>query len=163
METIEKAIPVRTYSHQPASWPKNFSARLRLQRVFDAWYRTNMSRFLVDLEFVRRTDDYLHFAFHGFERSIDATLSADLSVHITWDGVWWDELLTLEAYPIKTEGGYVCSECDPTTRPVFPTRQALWEAELFDPFLAWVNECLAVAQTLHLSRTGGMTSAKLIR
>jgi hypothetical protein len=56
METIEKAIPARTHSHQPARWPKNFSARPRLQRAFDAWYRANEHRFFVKLEFIRRVD-----------------------------------------------------------------------------------------------------------
>jgi hypothetical protein len=43
------------------------------------------------------------------------------------------------------KNGYVCDECPEDDRPVFPSREALWRAEVFEPFLAWVNRELANA------------------
>jgi hypothetical protein len=64
--------------------------------------------------------------------------------------------------PKRVPGGYVCTECDPATRATFPTCEALWVDELFEPFMTWVNEDLAPAKALYLYRYGGMTAAKLI-
>ena len=58
--------------------------------------------------------------------------------------------LSLEAVPKRVPGGYVCDLCPPGSRPVFPNRPSLWTAELFEPFLQWVNEGLAKAKWLAL-------------
>jgi hypothetical protein len=162
MTEVSLNIPLRVENTTQGGWPKHLKARCRIQRAFDTWYRANQHRFLVKLAFIRRTDNYLAFAFQGIGRVIDATLSYEISVHVTWDDQGWDELISLDAYPKRVPGGYICTECDPATRPTFPSREALWEDHLFEPFLAWVNERLAPAQALHLYGSGGMTSAKLL-
>jgi hypothetical protein len=72
-------------------------------------------------------------------------------------------LLSLDAFPKRVPGGYVCTECDPAIRQTFPSREALLEDHLFEPFLEWVKENLAPADALHLYRAGGMTAAKLTK
>jgi hypothetical protein len=134
-----------------------------MQRAFDCWYRANEGRFAIKLEFIRRTESCLTFGFQGVSRIIDSSLSYDLSVHVTWDDTSWDMLLSLDAYPKRVPSGYVCTECDPAIRQTFPSREALWEEHLFEPFLEWVNENLAPADALHLYGAGGMTTAKLTK
>jgi hypothetical protein len=58
--------------------------------------------------------------------------------------------LCLETIPKRVTGGYVCDLCPRESRPVLPDRPALWIAELFEPFLAWVNGDLAKAKWLAL-------------
>lgn len=43
------------------------------------------------------------------------------------------------------------------------TREALWAKDVFEPFLEWVNDTLAPARWIKLSRYGGATWAKLVR
>jgi hypothetical protein len=47
------------------------------------------------------------------------------------------------------------------TCTTWPTREALWQDQLFEPFLKWVNERLAPATWLRLYGTKGGTWAKL--
>jgi hypothetical protein len=163
MAEVSLNIPLRSTNTAHGGWPKRIKARRRLQRTFDTWYRVNEHRFLVKLVFIRRTDDYLTFAFQGIERAIDATLSYDLCVHVTWDDQCWDILSSLDTYPKRVPGGYICTQCDPATRPTFSSREELWVADLFEPFLEWVNEKLAPAQALHIYGTDGMTMGKLLK
>ncbi len=90
----------------------------------------------------------LHFGFEGIDRVLDATLTNELCIRVTWDDDWWDMLTCLESYPKRVPGGYVCTECDPATRATFSTREALWADELFEPFMTWANEDLAPAKAL---------------
>jgi hypothetical protein len=117
---------------------------------------------MVRLELIRRIDSCLTFGFQGIDRVLDATLTDELCIHVTWDDDWWDMLTCLESYSKRVPGGYVCADCDPATRATFPTREALWVDELFEPLLLWINETLAPAKALYLYRYGGMTAAKLI-
>ena len=56
-----------------------------------------------------------------------------------------DMLFSHDSSPKRVPGGFVCTQCDPKTRLTLPTREAIWEGNLFEPFLTWVNECLAPA------------------
>ena len=71
-------------------------------------------------------------------------------------------LTSLDTSPTRVPGGYVCTMCDPETRPTLPSREAVWETDLFEPFLQWVNECLAPANALHISGDVGFTDARLV-
>jgi hypothetical protein len=159
---LELTIHLHHRPPQRIPWPKQINARAQIQRAFDTWYRANANRLLVQLEFTRRTEACLSFAFQGIDRALHATLTDELNVHVTWDDRWWDMLISLETCPQRVPAGYVCADCDPATRPTFSTREALWKAELFEPFLRWVNNNLAPAKALHLLQFGEMTTAKLI-
>ena len=163
MAELDITVPIRSEIVSQKSWPRRMKARPKIQRAFDRWYRASEARFAIKLEFIRRTDSCLTFGFQGVRRIIDVSLSYDLSVHVTWEDTSWDMLLSLDAYPKRVPDGYVCTECDPATRQTFPNREALWECDLFEPFLVWVNEKLAPADALHLYGAGGMTAAKLTK
>jgi hypothetical protein len=102
---LDISIPIHCRLGPAAPWPKRLKARRSVQRAFDSWYRANEQRILIKLELIRRVDSCLYFAFQGVDRAIDATLSYDLSVHVTWENTWWDELLSLDTYPKRVAGG----------------------------------------------------------
>ncbi len=88
-----------------------------------------------------------------------------IAVSAEWGGVAWDLVLCLEAAPQRTPLGYLDQMVLPEYRELYATEDELWQAELFEPFLHWVNEDLAPACRLGLWRTeeGGATWAKLLR
>jgi hypothetical protein len=96
---LELSIPLNNRPPQRIPWPKQIKARPQIQRAFDTWYRANANRFLVKLEFIRRIDSCLTVGFEGIDRVLDATLTDELCIHVTWDDDWWDMLICLESYP----------------------------------------------------------------
>ena len=71
-------------------------------------------------------------------------------------------LISLDTSPVRVPAGYVCTMCAPETRPTLPSWEAVWETDLFNPLLRWVNERLAPANALHISGDDGFTIAKLV-
>jgi len=128
-----------------------------------AWWVKSRRRFSVPLhiECVTHREILLRLDFHD-ERLLASICENDLSVVCEIDGTCWDMLLSLDAYPVSTMGGFYCSMCEPTEK-IWPTREALWTDHLFEPFLGWVNERLAVASRIERGSTaGGSTWAELI-
>lgn len=75
----------------------------------------------------------------------------------------WDVLHWFETYPKRVPDGYVCRECPEDDRPIFPSREALWRAEVFGPFLEWVNHDLANSVAVSVSGTpDSVTWARLV-
>ena len=110
----------------------------------------------------------MHFGFVGIDRTISVILSRnDLSVFV-WrpepdrKDEFVDMLVSYSTSPKRVPGGYICEQCrdfiqsgyhpDPEAKlVVLPTREAVWESDLFEPFLVWVNQSLAPATTLYVS------------
>jgi hypothetical protein len=136
-----------------------------VHRAFLKWRRSVSSRLAIRV----RTRGYLMphilLSFDGINPAIGAMLTCqELSVFVDWQGQHWDSLLSLDVWPRRCAGGYVCECCKLEGRAVFPNLEALWRDHLFEPFLAWVNEELAAADTVALygSPAVGYTNAKLI-
>ncbi len=134
-----------------------------MQRAFFLVCR-EPGRFAIKLELLKRTNGFIDIGFCRFNRIVTAGLVTDeIGIAVEWDGVGWDMLRYFETYPMRILGGYVCSECPEDDRPVFPSREALWCAEVFEPFLEWVNHDLAGAAALSISGTPGRaTWARLV-
>jgi hypothetical protein len=63
---------------------------------------------------------------------------------------------------IRTRGGYFCELCPKDTRQIYPSRDALRTADIFEPFLDWINDDLAKAEAIVLDgEPGRWTSARL--
>ena len=122
------------------------------------------SHFAIRLELLKRTDTCLDIGFCQISRILTATLSYDeISIAVVWNNECWDMLRYFETYPKRVPGGYVCEECPADSRPTFPSREALWRAEVFEPFLEWVNQNLAHAEAVSISGDPGrMTWARLV-
>jgi hypothetical protein len=108
----------------------------------------------------------IDLSFEEINPAIGAFLTCwELVVFVNWEGQNWDVLLNLDTRPRRlARGGYTCECCKRQNRRIFPSLDALWRDHLFEPFLAWVNGELAVADTIGLygSPAEGYTQAKLL-
>lgn len=147
-------VPLREPETKCVPWPKELKRRRRWQKAFFEWYGDNEERFAIKLELLRRTDTHLDVGFRGISRVITACIICDeITISVEWQGFFWDILRDFETYPQRVPNGYVCSECPEDNRPVFSSREALWRAEVFEPFLKWVNHDLANAVAVSISGT----------
>lgn len=141
---------------------KQPKARRRIHRAFLEWLRKNRHRFLVPIEIRHRTDRTIELAFAGYHPCLSAYLSSwCIDIPASWRGQCLDLLGSFEADPSPVAGGYHCLLCSPEDRQIFISRDALWTAEVFEPFLEWVNQALAPANWIALYDFGSMTMAKL--
>ena len=147
--------------------------RPRIQRAFFTWLIQNWHRLAFDLLIEGRTDHFINFSFIGVNRAISAALTTyEINVSVEWNDECWDLLLSLESSPRRGRTGYFCKCCldyfretnpgEEFTR-IFPSREAVWVNDIFEPFLNWVNDDLANAKWLGLFGTpGSATWAKLM-
>jgi len=162
--------------------------RSRAQRAFFAWLNEATPRFKIPLCIEKRTDKDVIFSFVGIPAAIRGYLTFDymcwerslntrkkqftvrkisggeVIISVDWQDQSWDILLCLEVLPERTARGYVCHECEPEARELFPSREALWKDHLFEPLLKWINEELATARAvgIYQTRDEGGTWAKLL-
>jgi hypothetical protein len=156
-----------------ASELKTVKVRPRIQRAFFAWLIRNRKRLSFDLLIEGRTDTVVEFSFVGVNRAIAAVLTRDgITVSAEWEGDCWDFLMDQDSYPEHGPTGYFCSLClhyfrethpgEAFTR-IFPSQEAVWADDIFEPFLEWVNDDLAKATYLVLFGTPDYgTWAKLL-
>jgi len=133
--------------------------RRRLHREFLRWLKLNRSRFAIGIQLGRRTDRALEFSFVGINPAITGILSTcEVNVNVIFEGADidagnWDTLIWLFHGAIPVPGGYICTECKPEYKRVFPDLVALWTDHLFEGLLKWINEDLAPAKWLVLNGT----------
>lgn len=146
--------------------------RPRIQRAFFSWLARNRHRFAIDLYIEGRTDRFVEFSFVGINRAISAALNHyEICVWTYYDGEGWDILVDMGSSPRPSAKGYYCKSCRdyyPTTNPgeeftrFYPSREALWEDEIFEEFLSWTNNVLAKAEWLGIyGNWGRVTWARL--
>ncbi len=128
----------------------------------------NGVRLVIGIALIKRTDEVLEFGFVGINPAITGYLSTkDINVDVTFDDKdfdddTWDTLLWLFHGAKPVPGGYICSECKPEYKKVFPGLVALWTDHLFEALLTWINEELAPARWLILEgRIRRYTSARI--
>ncbi len=130
--------------------------RRRLHREFLRWLKLNRARFAIGITLRKRTDRLLEFSFVGINPAITGFLSTcDVNVNVIFEGNDfdagnWDTLMYLFHAAKPVPGGYICSQCKPEYKRVFPDLVALWTDHLFEELLKWVNEDLAPANWLIL-------------
>ena len=138
--------------------------RRALHRAFACWLEANGARFAVPLHFTKRTDMVWSFAFTGVTDVLSGWINTfEVTVAAEWDGDAWDFILDLDASPVRVPGGFVCRICEPDKRVLFASRAALWADHLFEPFLAWVNDKLAVQPWLELIGTSDTSMTARLR
>lgn len=152
---------------RPRNMTRKRLPRPRIQRAFVCWFRENRGRFKTSVRVAKVSARLVELQFPGQPDCLSASLSPDgLNVYVTWQGECWDLLCSLEASPFHTAEGWKCRQCvieNADSARFFPSRESLWQDHLFEPFLRWVNEKLAPARWLRVSRTQGATWAELIR
>jgi hypothetical protein len=140
------------------------TARPRFQRAFLAWLKLRGPSLAVGCGIVgiRRTHIVCRLA--GLPQNVRTFLNATgLAVQVDYRDKCWDFIFDIDAFPVRVAGGYACSCCDPSTRPVYSSREALWCGEVFEPFYEWIALKLALARSIGLYQTagGGCTFALL--
>jgi len=100
-------------------------------------------------------------SFAGIHPAVRATLTSCLDIPVMFHDECIDLLATFEIAIDHDVRGYCCTLCSAYDRKFFPTREALWIAEIFEPFLDWSNIQLAEANFLEIIENPNMTSAKL--
>ena len=133
-------------------WPRRLKCRRQFHKAFVRWYTENEDKFAVKLRLLQRTDTLLHIGFCGIGPILTAWLEeSEINVNVIWECTHWDQILWLDASPKRVPGGYVCDLCPEATRLTYPTREAIWQAEIFGPFLDWVNDDLGHAVAVSIS------------
>lgn len=138
--------------------------RRRIQRAFIRWLMASRADWAIPVIVRQRRDRFLECEFHGLTTHIRVTLlNWEIVVEARLDEECWDLLAGFEGLPKRVTQGYVCRLCDPETRPLYRSRDAVWRDEIFEPFRAWVNETLARSDWLafYQTSTGGSTWARL--
>ena len=150
----------------------NFNKHLprpRIQRAFVHWLNENWTRFAVPVRLPKISARGVEVNFLSYPDCLNVQLSNhDLAVQVKWQGDSWDRLIDLDVLPCHAPDGYKCRCCyveHGESVSIFPSREALWKDHLFEPFLKWVNEELALARWLRVSCTGDRetTWAQLIQ
>ena len=148
---------------------KQHLRRPRIHRAFVRWLKKNSTRFAVPLRVTKVKGKGMELRFDNYPDCLSVWLSKDvIAVHVVWQGKWWDMIIYRKILPAYKRGGFICECCfvEPGESVViFPTREALWQDHLFEPFLKWVNEELAPARWLQICCTAerGSRWERLIR
>ncbi len=156
-----------------ASEMKKVKARPRIQRAFFTWLIRNRHRLAFDLLIEGRTDRFIEFSFVGINRAISAILNTnEIVVLAELKGECWDLLMDWDSSPACGPTGYFCGSCLDHFRDTnpgeeftkfFPSREAVWADDIFEPFLRWVNEGLTNAKWLGIyGEWGHATWARLM-
>lgn len=137
--------------------------RRRIQRAFYQWLMESGEAFAIPVAVCRRRARYLECRLAGISNALKITLTSfDLVVAAEMDGECWDLLASFDAVPKKISEGYECTLCDPETRPSYPSREAIWREEIFEPFRNWVNDKLAHSEWVAFYQiSDGATWAKI--
>ena len=157
------------------------------QRAFLTWLEEARSKIQVPIRVEKQTRGDVEFSFGGIPTILRGRTSfrryamppnrrrrvpaqkvsfGEMYIWVTWQHETWDLLRDWDAFPLKTENGYVCDQCPVENRQTFPDLDAIWKDHLFEPLLQWINEDLASACAIgiyQLRHDDGARWAKLLR
>lgn len=136
--------------------------RARIQRAFQQWLVEHADEFAIPLQFVWRHDRHVMMMLQGLDAAVWVMLNSwGINVGITWQGEFWDFLISEDIMIRRTPQGYYCKLCETTPQKYFPCREQLWCRHQFDLLLGWVNDDLAQARYIALYGSDGGTWARL--
>lgn len=84
-------------------------------------------------------------------------------VFAQWNKRCWDLISEFEVAERQMDKGYCNNLVRTEWIAYYPSREALWIEESFEPFWAWCNEALAVCRWLAIYENSGTTSVKLLK
>lgn len=133
------------------------TVRPQYQRAFLAWLERSRSRLKLQPQIWFRSDLIILLKFDD--------LSSEVTIELTHYGlsdggtayrleVWGDTdclsnaMFFTGADVFRTSAGYLSNSRDSIAPPVWPSRAAIWQNLVFEPFLEWVNETLAQAVSI---------------
>lgn len=127
-------------------------SRPAVHRYFFDWLVVNRHRLAILPCEIQCTDRGISFRFVGVTSMISGYLDRrqGLSIAATLNGECWDLLADFGLAEMRTKHGYTNQFVLPAYLTYHTSRQALWEGEVFEPFLSWCNETLAPSHWLIL-------------
>ena len=135
------------------------------QKAFYKWLNENSERFILPVIVQESGKNLFGLSFSGVNPAIVTDLheSGFCAVVELKNGEEWDALISVDALPTATQGGYYDKLTLPEYRKVYSNKEAFWFAELFEPILNWVNNRLAKSKWIALYRWGGIQEATLLQ
>lgn len=111
----------------------------QFHNAFFKWLTINQSRFATPAFESLGGHCVVRLSMQGLHKALYFALYAKgIAMGYDWQDIHWT-LKTFEAFPVRTNGGYVDGLCRAECQPVYACRDALWKECVFEPFLAWVN------------------------
>jgi len=115
-----------------------------------AWYAQNKDRLPFPISYLSRKGDCLYLGIADLHPALVITLTWELVIAVEWQNHCWDLLECFEAAPVHCADGYYCKLCMPEAQVPYPSREALWQNHLFEPFADWLVNTLLPAKWLGL-------------
>lgn len=140
--------------------------RSRIEKAFIAWYRNHEKEWERPLYLLNRKDGEMSFTLPGLNPNLRIFLhdwnfgtylnarsyrdAWEFGICLEWQGQIWDVLMSFIALSERTPNGYYNRFTWPDDRKLYSSREALWEAELFEPLWNWLNNKLLLVKWLGL-------------
>jgi hypothetical protein len=142
---------------------KNRRIRPSYQRDFVHWFRENQGRFTLPISLLKRTKISIEITLPGLSPLISFSLAPNaLMVWLHKDGEYFDILADFDIAPTRRGRGFINCLCLAEDQVVYPNLASLRRAEVYEPFLKWVNKKLANARWINLYRSTGFWGGDLV-
>lgn len=141
-------------------------AHVPFRAEFEAWLRDAADRFAQPVWAQSTTSYSTELRTAGLHPALGISLCGDMdiNVHVTFNGVWWDILASMDVLAEQVDcGGWRNELFVPEAQQIRPSREACWRQDGFEWLLEWFNSRYMPATHLVLSGGGGWTDAKLVR
>lgn len=143
--------------------PRNF-----LQRTFMDWLAENRGTFCrkpIGISFVRGG---VEFRLEGLPHGLSVHLSkTGAIVSYAEDGEVLDLLVDFEVVERRGADCYyrceLCVSFDPDNACLYASREVLWQMEVFDPLLQWINANLQGNVKIQVLRIRGATACSITK
>ena len=125
--------------------------------AFLAWLNEASGRFALPVSVDVAETSHTSLRIPGLHPALDISLSwdTDINVFVTWRGVFWDILTSMDVYAeaVPDGSGWLNGLVIPEARRLYSTREACWREDGFEWLLRWINDALVPAT--HLALYGG--------
>jgi hypothetical protein len=140
--------------------------RSRIEKAFIAWYPEHEQEWERPLSLLSRKDGEMTFTLQDLNPNLriflhdwkfGAYLNArsyrdalEFGICLDWQGQIWSVLMSFVVVPERTPNGYYDRFTLSDDRKLYSSREALWEAEMFEPLMNWINNRLLPIKRLDL-------------
>lgn len=132
--------------------------------LFLHWLKSNRLRFPFEPQILAVSRRSVRGQFIGVTSAIQFVLTqSGIVISAQWTGQCWDLISEFDVAERQTDQGYYNGLVLAEWITYYPTREALWRLESFEPFLTWCHKTLAISQFLALYEYTGATWTRLLK
>lgn len=114
----------------------------QFHNAFFQWLQVNQCLFKTPPFEIVGGNRVVRLTIPGMHRALYFLLySRGIALCYEWQGVSWT-LKKFEAFPVATDDGFIDELCCDECPVVYSSREMLWAARVFKPFLDWINRDL---------------------